>query len=418
MSKPPLTIHQAYQFLLHNKKLSPNPPQAALVTRLSQLQISLTQQPLTRHAPRGLYIHGAVGTGKSRLADLFAATTAARRIPTRRVHFHEFMLEVHARLHSARTSPAAAAGRGADALGEIGRQVGHEVRILCLDEFQVTDIADAMILRGLFGGMWESGVVVVATGNRHPSELYARGLNRGLVLPFIAELQRRCAVWRLSGGRDYRRREQEHMPVFFTETRGFEDALLEAIDGNELKPVMIPVRMKRRLHVLACGKMEHGMVVRSTFQDLCEANLGSAEYHALCKARRTIFISGLRKFQAHELDFVQRLVTFVDIAYESKTRLVCLSTVPLTEMFVNIVPKEGQAAGDSDPLGNLTIRGEGGSSSSMMSTFIGDIEWSATGLQIASLAAGGAGESDVKFAIERAISRLFEMGAKSYPNPP
>ena len=244
------------------------------------------------------------------------------------------------------------------------------------------------------------------------------GLNRSLFLPFVADLQQRCEVWKLDGLRDYRMREQERVPVFFTEAQGFEEALREAIDGIELQPVMIPVRMQRRLLVLASSTDGQGAVAKSTFQDLCEANLGSADYHALCEAHRTIFISGLRKFQANELDFVRRLITLVDIAYECKTRLVCLSTVSLAEMFVNIVSKkEGQAGSDSDQLGDITVKAEGGSSSSMMSTFIGDVEWSATGLQIASLAAGGAGESDVKFAIGRAISRLFEMGAKSYGNP-
>ena len=142
----PAPIQHAYQALLHRGLLTANPSQAALVTRLSHLQLSLTHAP--GHATRGLYIHGGVGTGKSRLADLFAATVP-RRIATRRVHFHEFMTDVHARLHAVRTA-AGQAGRG-DALAEVGRQVGAEVRVLCFDEFQVTDIADAMILKRLFG---------------------------------------------------------------------------------------------------------------------------------------------------------------------------------------------------------------------------------------------------------------------------
>jgi protein AFG1 len=157
-------------------------------------------------------------------------------------------------------------------------------------------------------------------------------------------------------------------------------------------------------------------VVKGTFKDLCQQNLGTADYHALCRVASTIYLTGLRRFKADELDFIRRFITLVDLSYESKTRLILLSSVPLFEVFAEAAPfSEGAmpASGDLSKYIEMSVKKGGGSSSSMMSTFIGDTEWSATGLP-ASLASGGAGETDVRFAIGRAVSRLFEMGSKSY----
>ena len=411
MSKSP--IHSAYNTLLNRGRLVTNPNQAALVDRLSRLQHSL--QTNSHDGSSGVYIYGDVGTGKSRIADLFAATVP-QAVSRRRVHFHEFMMDVHSRLHRARS----AANFTGDPLVQIGSDVARESRVICFDEFQVTDIADAMILKRLFGAIWDRGGIMVATSNRHPENLYERGLNRALFVPFIEELKRRCEVWKLEGAKDYRMdtvgREEERVKVFFTDKTDFEDAVASATDGRSLKPVTIPVMMNRVLHVQAYGPQDHGkMRVKSTFRDLCEANLGSSDYHALCKAASTVYISGVRQFKDDELDFVRRLITLIDIAYESKTRVVCLSSVPLFRLFEKIVPSKKSPNDDiQEKLEEMIVRREGGSSSSMMSTFIGEMEWSATGLRTASLASGGAGETDVKFAIGRAVSRLFEMGAKSY----
>jgi peroxisome-assembly ATPase len=219
MSKSPLFA--AYKKLLEKGRLTPNPSQSALVDRLSRLQQSLAD---CKYEEGGLYIYGDVGTGKSRLADLFAATVAPN-ISTRRVHFHEFMLDIHSRLHRARS----VAGYTGDPLVQIGREVRHESKVLCFDEFQVTDIADAMILKRLFGAVWDNGGVMVATSNRHPESLYERGLNRPLFLPFIKELQTRCEVWKMVGDQDYRMttagKEKERETVFFTDAVEFEESI-------------------------------------------------------------------------------------------------------------------------------------------------------------------------------------------------
>ncbi|GAB7328025.1 hypothetical protein MBLNU13_g00076t3 [Cladosporium sp. NU13] len=428
MATPALTT--AYRSLLQRGRLTPDPIQSALVDRLSLLQTELlSSSPTTKAAtttlprqkkppppPRGLYIHGGVGTGKSRLADLFASTLPST-ISHRRIHFHEFMLDVHHRLHIARSQSHYAG----DPLVQIGRDVSAESRVLCFDEFQVTDIADAMILRRLFGAVWASGGVLVSTSNRAPRRLYENGLNRELFVPFIGDLERKCEVWEVRGREDYRLKGGggERVETVFLEEEGFERSLRARVEGiGELKRHEVAVAGGRSLEVLAVRDGEAGgSLVRATFDELCRANRGSADYISLCRGAKVIYLSGLRRFERDELDVVRRFITLVDLAYEAGVRIFCLSEVPLMEVFANIVPPQTipvEANVKRQMGSNMTVRGEGGSSSSMSSTFFGDMEWSATGLREASLATGGAGETDVRFAVGRAVSRLFEMGSPMY----
>lgn len=416
-------LESAYKTLLQRNRLRQDPHQAALVSRLSLLQdeLSNTNNPslLARqqHQPiKGLYIHGTVGTGKSRIADLFTETLPSQ-ISSRRVHFHEFMNDIHSRLHIARS----ASNYSGDPLVAIGKTIHQESRVLCFDEFQITDIADAMILGRLFGSIWREGGVMVSTSNRHPTGLYENGLNRDVVLPFIKEVQRRCEVWEIGGREDYRMRglTGEREETFFTDQHNFEQRLEKAMDGQRLEPVSLPVYGLRKLEVHAIPSdydLESGgrrlRLVSGTFDDFCRGYLGSSDYHALCSSTATIFLSGLRKFASDEKDLVRRFITMIDLAYEKRTRVICQSSVPLGEVFMNIVPVDSKLR--NQLADGMRVKGEGGASSSMMSTFIGETEWSATGLTEASLATGGAGETDVGFAVGRAISRLYEMGSKEY----
>lgn len=327
------------------------------------------------------------------------------------------MLDVHHRLHIARSQSHYAG----DPLVQIGRDVHAESRVLCFDEFQVTDIADAMILRRLFGAVWASGGVLVSTSNRTPRRLYENGLNRELFVPFIGDLERACEVWEVKGREDYRLKGggRERVETVFLEEEGFEGSLRARLDGTGgLERCEIAVAGGRSMEVLAVRDEEAGgLIVRATFDELCRANRGSADYISLCRGAKVIYVSGLRKFERDELDVVRRFITLVDLAYEAGVRIFCLSEVPLMEVFANIVPPQTipvEANVKRQMGSNMTVRGEGGSSSSMSSTFFGDMEWSATGLREASLATGGAGETDVRFAVGRAVSRLFEMGSPMY----
>ncbi|KAM3423921.1 hypothetical protein BST61_g1315 [Cercospora zeina] len=449
-------LEAAYQSLLTRSRLRPDPHQQALVTRLANLQdellatnlspspipkpLALLGQDPPKPPPRGLYIYGSVGTGKTRLCDLFASTLP-QSISCRRTHFHAFMNDIHHRLHLARQSPK----YSGDPLIPIGQAISAESRVLCFDEFQLTDIADAMIMRRLFGAIWKAGGVMVSTSNRHPEGLYENGLNRDVVVPFLREVQRRCEVWEIGGREDYRmsggggggggggkggmgrRRE-----TFFVDERAFEGSLREAVEGRTLQRRGIPVYGSRKLEVEGVvvamtegerknendsavtttdASREFGLVTGS-FHQFCERPLSSADYHALCSSTSTLYISGLRQFQSIEKDFVRRFITLIDIAYEKGTRVICHSTAPLAEVFANIVPVDSKLKNKLAE--GMRVKAGGGASSSMMSTFIGETEWSATGLQEASLATGGAGETDVGFAVGRAISRLYEMGSENY----
>lgn len=406
-------LKSAYNALLSKGRLSANPGQAALVARLSELQTSLINEP--QHAPRGLYIYGGVGTGKSRVADLFAATLPPE-ISRRRAHFNEFMLDIHSRLHRAWSAP----GYAGDPLTNIGREVRQEARVLCFDEFQVTDIADAMILKRLFTSIWAAGGVMVSTSNRHPDTLYENGLNRPLILPFIEQLKQKCELWKMDGDQDYRMSVSgERVQTFFTDRPAFQASLERVCQGAEPTLRTLRVMMGRHLQVRAAGSDETGgLIVHASFEELCEASLGAADYHALCYASSAIFLDGLRPLARNELDYARRLITLIDLAYESRTRVYCYSaTTSMQEVFAGIVRAEqerlGLSAAAPPRLQKMDVKRGGGSSSSMMSTFIGDTEWSATGLP-ASLATGGAGETDVVFAIGRAVSRLHEMGSMAY----
>ena len=402
-------LKEAYTSLLSKSRLRPNLHQAALIDRLALLQTQLVKpQTLARRELQGCYIYGSVGTGKSRLADLFASTLP-NNLSYRRAHFHGFMLDIHSRLHQARSAP----GFAGDPLLQIGRQVAGESRVLCFDEFQVSDIADAMILKRLFGAIWAAGGVMVGTSNRHPDELYANGLNRDLFIPFIKDLKRMCEVWKLGGEEDYRfSHTTEKDKVYFTDTKAFEATLSKTVQNSTPRTEIIPIMMNRVLEVQAYTDRSDNrgkIVVEGSFEEFCQRNLGAADYHALCARTSSVYISGLTQFRATELDYLRRFITLIDLAYESRTRIICLADCPLSNLFAHVAPGVQTAVVES-----LNVRKGGGSSSSMMSTFIGETEWSATGLQNASLATGGAGETDVKFAIGRAISRLAEMERRDY----
>jgi protein AFG1 len=425
-------LEAAYKGLLTRNRLRPDSHQQALVARLAGLQDELanTNNATLIHrqpAISGLYIYGSVGTGKSRIADLFTATLP-QEITRRRVHFHEFMNDIHHRLHIARQSPS----YSGDPLIQIGKTIRQESRVLCFDEFQLTDIADAMIMARLFGSIWREGGVMVSTSNRHPSGLYENGLNRDVVMPFIREVQRRCEVWEIGGREDYRMASgaggdggKERTETFLTDESLFQKKLEDAMDGNRLEQVSLSVYGSRKLEVQAVaaaasnndsttptgspGRLD---LISGTFAQFCDKSLGPADYHALCSSTSTIFISGLRQFQSIDKDRVRRFITLIDLAYEKGTRVICHSTVPLGEVFVNIVPVDSKL--QNKLAAGMRVKAGGGASSSMMSTFIGETEWSATGLADASLATGGAGESDVGFAVGRAISRLYEMGSAGY----
>ena len=385
--------------------------------------------------PRGMYIHGPVGVGKSFLMDLFYASVTVpdddsccnndshshkhAKITKRRVHFHEFMLDVHHRIFVYKQKHP----RG-DAIPIIAQQLAQEAQLLCFDEFQVTDIADAMILKRLFLLLLlDWNVVVVATSNRPPDALYEGGINRSLFLPFIDILKHTSDIISMEDSRkDYRLETRAGGQSYFWSNKDVHgdsninnnmQAQLEEIFGGTASGTeaeIIPVLFGRTVQVARLNDR----CAWFDFSELCFQPLGAADYISLCCRFPVLIMDCVPQLDANHLNEARQFVTLIDACYESRTRLVLAAQVPLDELFVDFEAQVESSDGDEE----LFVSEKGGSSSSFATTMIrtkeGEyLEWSATGRIGVSLAQLSA-TNDLAFSFRRAASRLVEMGGKEW----
>jgi cell division protein ZapE len=319
-------VRLAYDQLIAARELKPDPAQSRAVAALDRLAASFQAGGLLsrlfgagREGPAGVYLWGGVGRGKSMLMDLaFAHIPVA---PKRRVHFNEFMLETHARLRVAREREEG------DPIEPVAEQIAAEAKLLCFDEMQVTNPADAMILSRLFARLLELGVKVVTTSNRRPGDLYKDGLNRELFLPFIALIEARMLVVAVDGPTDYRLErltgvEVWHVPNGPEATAALSRAFFQLTDYPVEDRAKVPaedidVGGGRTLHV---PKSLKGVAVFS-FKRLCGEPRGAADYLAIARRYHTVIIVGIPVMGAERRNEAARFVTLIDALYEHKVKL-------------------------------------------------------------------------------------------------
>ena len=322
-----IKISEVYYDLVASGEIFRNEAQINVLPHLDELKAALempVKKSLFRKAPplpRGLYIWGGVGCGKSFLMDLFVANIY---VSVRRIHFHAFMQQVQSDLHAAR-----AAGQ-MDALNLVARNLSKGLRLLALDEMQIKDIADAMILGRLFTLMREEGVVCVTTSNRPPDDLYKNGLNRQLFLPFIAYLKEHLIVHDMQSVTDFRQNRMSGAQVYFTPlntaaSQGV-DALWQSLTGGQDASHSLQVKGR----VLLIPRYHNG-VGRFSFNDLCGTPLGPADYLTLAEELRVVVIDDIPQLGRDKFNEATRFVTLIDALYEAKTRLICTAEV-LPEM--------------------------------------------------------------------------------------
>jgi cell division protein ZapE len=306
--------------------LRPDPAQREVLLLLEDLREKLEERPAkpsgflgrffkpaVPEGTRGLYLWGGVGRGKSMLMDLFHAHVGIAR--KRRVHFHAFMQEIQSGLHDARKSGAE------DALKPVAEAVIRDVDLLCFDEMQITDIADAMIVGRLFQMLFEAGVVVVTTSNRPPEDLYKNGLNRQLFLPFIDILNDKLEVHEITSLTDYRQHRLAGERTYFAPanaaSRRAIDEIWRDLTGGKSEELVLEVK-GREVHL---PRYWAGMV-RAEFWDLCGQALGPADYLALAGAVKLLVLENVPRLDSSKFNEAKRFVTLVDALYEARTRVI------------------------------------------------------------------------------------------------
>jgi cell division protein ZapE len=331
-----------YQELRQKGVLQPDPAQQPAIEKLQSLYRALLEcRPdsglrgwLARlgfaenggvHAPMGLYLYGPVGRGKSMLMDLFFA--AAPGPHKRRVHFHAFMLEVHDRIERERRAETDAP------ILKVAADIAHEAALLCFDEFQVDDIADAMILGRLFTALFEAGVVVVVTSNVAPDRLYEHGLQRELFLPFVALLKKKLCVLELDGGRDWRLarlvgKAVYHYPLDPAAHEALASAFAELTDGAPGESMTLPVK-GRLLEVPRAARR----VAWFGFAELCERPLAAADYLAIAEHFPAVIIEGSPRLGPERRDAARRFNILIDSLYDVRTLLIASAEVPPEKIY-------------------------------------------------------------------------------------
>ncbi len=319
-------LTEIYETRVSEGKLRADLAQHAILPQLEHLRAWLEEHAAKKRgllgglfvrpaqAPGGLYLWGGVGRGKSMLMDLFFDATDI--VAKRRVHFHAFMQEIHRGMHAARKKGVE------DALAPVADDLIHDIRLLCFDEMQITDITDAMIVGRLFEKLFAAGVVIVTTSNRPPDGLYKDGLNRALFLPFIDLISERLIVVQLHSPTDYRQHRLEGAQVYFQPAASAKDDIaaiwVDLTGGAGGEPLRLPVNGRE----VELPRFANG-IGRASFWELCAKPLGPADYLAIARAVRVLILEDIPQLSSYNYNEAKRFVILIDALYEARVRLIC-----------------------------------------------------------------------------------------------
>ncbi|KRE16984.1 ATPase [Bosea sp. Root381] len=341
------SITERYAALVEGGAIERDPAQVAVVRRLQALAETLAAQRLARKssalgwlfgkknaakdAAKGLYIWGSVGRGKTMLMDLFYDSVAVTK--RRRVHFHEFLADVHGRIHAYRQKLKTGEVKDPDPIGPVAAELAAEASLLCFDEFTVTDIADAMILGRLFTALFSEGVVVVATSNVEPSRLYEGGLNRSLFLPFVALLAEKVEVVKLEARTDFRLEKLGGAPVYHVPAdakakTALDDAFRKLAGTPQGQTLVIDVKGHDLVIPQAAGS-----VARARFADLCSAAYGAGDFIALAQRFHSLVLDEIPVLADDRRNETKRFIILIDALYEHHVKLVASAEAEPHELY-------------------------------------------------------------------------------------
>lgn len=363
--------------------------------------------------PKGLYMYGDVGSGKTMLMDLFYDTLPENIHSKTRIHFHNFMQDVHKELHKMKI----AHGSEVDAIPFVAATIAEKASVLCFDEFQCTDVADAMILRRLIEALMHHGTVLVTTSNRHPKDLYKNGIQRDSFIPCINLLLEKLRVLNLDSTTDYRKIPRPPSGVYHhpldAAAKGHAEHWFRFL-GDFTKDPPHPATHKvwgRDIDVPRAS----GRACHFTFQELLGKATGAADYIELMRSYDAFIVTDVPGMNYRSRDLARRFITFVDAVYESRAKLVLTTAVPLAQLFmsrdeVDKALDEASATGSRAAKKAKAAGGEGADLDASMRSLMDDLGMNMETLKSTSIFSG----DEEAFAFARALSRLSEMGSREW----